>query len=581
MHTTVAAAGLALMSFAAVPAQAVAPAKGEVRLVGRVVSVLHEGVPAAEVWVTDTEGNRLGRTIADGDGCYQVGRLPSVRLRIHARGGDKVEGSIAVAASGLVREATLMLEDGDPVRGTVELPDGTRAAGAAVVVACETPLEPPFDWWAETTADANGAWSLPLAPMRPLVVRAFAAGRPIAEQTVARDWRRNVQVQIPPGELATRPVTVTGGPAGNVMRVVCDLGPEARRTGYRLPALATEAAVDASGTATVWDLKISCEVRVVAPGWRSVPVCIRCRPDEPRELSFALTAVPVAQLAPSTRMTGKLVDELGVPIAGVAIMSRYESDPERVATATSAGDGAFAIDVPVSEKVLCQFGLASRLWRLGHPRAELDNDGVTWFTVPANALQPVRLDATRAGAVTATLCGPGNVPVAARRVELAMTGGKTVVTATDAAGRLDVAGLPAGSYLLTVSAGAVPMGKVAVEVPAGGTTAVGALEWAPMGEVRGVVTRTGGKPVPSAMLFAAMSDPNVRRPRAMIFNRISAGPVSVLTDRHGRYRIPYTTAGEWMLTPCAGGDPAAVARSLVHVTVEERKVATVNVTTDG
>jgi hypothetical protein len=174
------------------------------------------------------------------------------------------------------------------------------------------------------------------------------------------------------------------------------------------------------------------------------------------------------------------------------------------------------------------------------------------------------------------------VPVAARRVELAPTGGKTVViTATDAAGRLDVAGLPAGSYVLTVLAGAVPLGKVAVDVPAGGTAEVGALEWAATGEVRGVVTGAGGTPLPSAMMFAASSRPNRRRVPPMLLQQISAGAVSVLTDRHGQYRFPYTTAGEWILTPWAGGNRAAVATNPVQVTVEERKVATVDVTTDG
>ncbi|HZN41231.1 MAG TPA: carboxypeptidase-like regulatory domain-containing protein [Planctomycetota bacterium] len=578
MHMTVVAGALALVSSATMPAQAV-PAKGDVRLVGRIVSVLHEGVPAAEVWVTDVNGNRLGRTVADGDGYYQLGKLPPVRLRVHARGGDKVQGSIAVAASGLVREATLMLEDGDPVRGTVELPDGTRAAGAAVVVTCETQFEPPFDWWAETTADANGAWSVPLAPMRPLIVRAFVAGRPIAEQ-VERSRRQNVQVLIPLGELATRSVKVTGGPAGNAMRVVCDLGTDRLRNGYRLPAATTETTVDASGAATVWDLKISYEVRVIAPGWQSMPVCVRCVPGTARELSFALTAVPVEQLAPSTRMTGKLVDELGAPIADVTIMSRYESDPERVAVATSAADGVFEIDVPVNEKVLCQFGLSSREWRLGHPRAALGNDGVTWFTVPANGLQPLRLDATRAGAVTATLLGPGKVPVMATRVELAPAGDKTaVITATDAAGRLDIAGLPPGSYLLSVGTGG-RMCKISVDVPAGASAAVGALEWEPTGEVRGVVNDASGKPVASTMLFVMAPQRKQRKLAAMQFLQVTTGVVPVLTDRQGRYRIPYTPAGEWILVPRPDPARAGLAPNLVDVTVEERKVTTVDLTTD-
>ena len=43
-------------------------------------------------------------------------------------------GAIAVASNGLVRDATLMLEDGYPLRGTVVLSDGSAAAGASVMV---------------------------------------------------------------------------------------------------------------------------------------------------------------------------------------------------------------------------------------------------------------------------------------------------------------------------------------------------------------------------------------------------------------------------------------------------------------
>ena len=173
------------------------------------------------------------------------------------------------------------------------------------------------------------------------------------------------------------------------------------------------------------------------------------------------------------------------------------------------------------------------------------------------------------------------MPVAAMRVELVPANGKPgVITATDAAGRLDVAGLPAGSYVLTVVAGAVRMGRVAVDVPAGGTAEVGALEWAPTGEVRGVVTGAGGRPVPSAMLIAVASQPNRRMPPAMRWHMLGDRAVSVLTDRQGRFRIPYTTAGLWNLVPWAGNARVDATTRPVEVTVEERKVTTVDLATD-
>jgi hypothetical protein len=546
MHTTVTAGALVLVAFAvASPAQTARVAKDDVRLVGRIVSVLHEGVPAAGVWVTDAQGQRLARTVADGDGYYQLARLPFVPLQVHASGGDKVEGAIAVASNGLVREATLMLEDGDPLRGTVVLPDGSAAAGAAVMVTAEGRLGPPFEWYAETTADAKGEWALPMAPLRPLVVRAFAAGRPLGEARVARGRAGDVRVAIPAGELTTRPVRVTGMPAGTAVRVVCDQGFE-QRNGHRLPTPAIEAIVDASGAAAVLDLPISYVVRVVAPGWKSMPISIRCKPGIPRDLEFVLTAVPPDEAVPSTRMTGRLVDEFGTPLAGVAIQSRYETSPERLAKTTSAADGTFAIDVPVSEKVLCQFGLASREWRLGALDARLGAEGVSWLTIKAGP-KPLRLDATRGGTLKGTVLGPSRTPLAAAKVELTMAGQMQpvrVVTATDAAGRLDVAALPAGTYALQATGFGMPAGNGQVVITAGEEVAPPVLTFAAAGEVRGTATGAGG-PLPTMAIVAAREEG--RHARRMQLRLWGDGSVPVLTDRNGRFRVPGLAEGMWMM----------------------------------
>ncbi|HEU4417721.1 MAG TPA: carboxypeptidase-like regulatory domain-containing protein, partial [Planctomycetota bacterium] len=505
------AAALVLVSFAAAsPAQAAGAVKGDVRLVGRIVSVLHEGVPAAEVWVTDAQGQRLARTVADGDGYYQLARLPFVPLQLHASGGDKVEGALAVASNGLVRETTLMLEDGDPLRGTVVLPDGTAAAGAAVMVTAEEPLGRPFDWSAETTADAKGQWALPMAPLRPLVARAFAAGRPLGEAKVARGRTGDVRVAIPAGELQTRPVRVTGMPAGTPVRVLCDLGHDQRRT-LRLPTPAIEATVDERGDAAVWDLPFSYVVRVVAPGWHSMPISIRCKPGTARDLEFVLTAMAPEEIAPSTRMTGKLVDDFGTPLAGILIQSRYESSPERVAKATSAGDGTFAIDVPVAEKVLCQIGLSSREWRIGSLDAKLSAEGVSWLTVKAGP-KPLRLDATRGGTLKGTVLGPSGTPLAAAKVELTEAGIQPVciVTATDAAGRLDLAALPSGTYAFEATGFGMPAGRGQVVITAGEGVAPPVLTFAAAGEVRGTVTGAG-EALPSVTFLREEGQPVNRR----------------------------------------------------------------------
>jgi hypothetical protein len=313
-----------------------------------------------------------------------------------------------------------------------------------------------------------------------------------------------------------------------------------------------------------------------------MPISISCAPGTARELEFALTAITADELAPSTRMIGKLVDHIGAPLPGVTILSRYEASPERVTAATSAADGAFVIDVPVSEKVLCQFGLSSSAWRLGDARAQLGADGISWFTVPASVAHPLRLDAGPAGTVKATLCGPGGAPLAAARVELRPARGKTaVITATDAAGRLDVSGLPPGDYVLVAGGGIVPTGRVGVVVPEGGAAALDALEWAAVGEVRGVVTDGSGTPLPSLMLFAMVDQRQQRLPPALRARMIDQSGMPILTDRRGQYRIPCATEGSWVVVPRAGGNGQGAAARQVTVTVEARKVATVDVTADG
>ena len=571
MHTTMTAGALVLLSFAAAsPAQAAGTAKGDVRLVGRIVSVLHEGVPAAEVWVTDAQGQRLARTVADGDGYYQLARLPFVPLQLHASGGDKVEGAIAVASNGLVRQTTLMLEDGDPLRGTVVLPDGTAAAGAAVMVTAEEPLGRPFDWSAETTADAKGQWALPMAPLRPLVARAFAAGRPLGEAKVARGRTGDVRVAIPAGELKTRPVRVTGMPAGTPVRVLCDLGHEQRRT-FRLPTPAIEAIVDARGDAAVWDLPLSYVVRVVAPGCHSMPISIRCKPDTPRDLEFVLTALAPEEIAPSTRMTGRLVDDFGTPLAGIGIQSRYESNPGRVAKATSAGDGTFAIDVPVAEKVLCQIGLSSREWRIGALDAKLGAEGVSWLTIKAGP-KPLRLDATRGGTLKGTVLGPSGTPLAAARVELteACPEPVRIVTATDAAGRLDVAALPSGTYAFEASGFGMPAGHGHVVIKARQEVAPPELTFAAVGEVRGTVTGAG-EALPSVAF--------VREKGELRRSWRGDGNVPVLTDRNGRFRVPGLAEGTWRMAPRAANGEAAV-KDQVSFTIGADRVTTSDVTID-
>lgn len=554
--------------------------KGPVRLVGRIVSVLHEGVPAAEVWVTDVGGRTLARTVADGDGYYQLHRLPGVPLQLHARGADKVEGSMAVATSGLVRATTLPLEDGDALRGVVKGADGTPVAGAGVMVTTTMRLEPPYDWCAETTTAADGSWSLPNAPLRALAVTAFVPGRPLAEVEVGEGRSGPVVVTMSAATIASRRVTVHGVPAGAVAVAWSDLGPLRAQT-KRLPRAALEAAVDAEGRAQLWELPVKHEVRVRLAGHSSLPVYIPAAAAETRDLEFAVSALAADVVAPKTRLTGRLVDSVGVALAGVEILGKL--DDVYAEPVTTAADGSFALDVPVRSGVLYRLALGSPGWRLGGDRAALDTDGLCWLALQVDPSKPVQLQAMPTGIVRSVLLGANGAPLAAVNLQLRLLppdhvpAGRQgeprvlVVAASDAAGRVDFPGLPAGSYQMqTVGAGGPP-GSVEFRVHAAGTSTIGAITFQPVGEVRGVVTGPDGAPMAAAAFALIGQTAQARRLPAALRVQIAmadGGASVVLTDRRGRFRIPAIAAGTWALAQRLGTGAPGRARDVTTFDVE-------------
>ncbi|MBL8752554.1 MAG: hypothetical protein JNK15_04570 [Planctomycetes bacterium] len=533
------------MLTAAVAAQAKAPPKGDVRLVGRIVNVLHEGVPAAEVHVTDGAGTVVGRTIADGDGFFQMHRLPSDIAELHASGERFVPGRMPIVAQGLVRAATLVLEDGDPLHGTVSLADGTPAAHAAVLVTTRYRLDPPFDWFAETTTDAKGKWSLPAAPLRPLLLRAFTPGVPVLELDIERDRDGAADARFTGAKLEPRRVVVRGAAPGTDAVVYYETHVPHSQHPTRWPTAVAEVRCDANGDGLLWPLPIPSEVRLRAIGHRSMPIAIPVRDDKHPVLEFTLSPVPPDVAAPSTKMRGRLVDALGQPLANIAVVGR--EDTRTGSPTMTASDGTFELDVPARPGVLCHVAVRSPDHTLVAAQMETTRDGLRWQRIQADPDKVLALAAMPAGTIRDTLHLPSGAPFAAARVQIDLiaTGGGTVESATDAGGRVLVTGLPDGLHTVHVHTPSA-RGTRKVEIVAGQVARIEPLVFEEAGEAFGVVTDPTGRPLPGMSLVGSYGK-MLRMPKGMMVRGRGAMTEPWLTDRNGRFRIPYMPAGRWEL----------------------------------
>jgi hypothetical protein len=519
----------------------------DVVLNGRIITVLHEGVPAAKVWVTDANDQEVARTVADGDGYYQLRKLPAGTLYLHANGQGFITHSMQVNGEGFVRAATLTLQDAAPIRGTVSWPDGSPAKAAEVIVYTSSDYPDDRRWVEQTTCTDAGTWQLPAAPLGDLIVRAYVSGFELGECKIAADRTKPATLVMPNKPLAPRLVNVADVPEGVVCSVRCQPPGVHRRPYLLLPRGAGEFAINAEGVATTFALAAHSEVRVHAPGYRSMPIAVRSIPGSTEPMQFRLSPLPKEVVAPSTAIKGLVVDELGAPLANITVLTmgqQFRGEP-----VTSAQDGTFAVNAPASEGVLFRIGLLSPKWRLGDQRLELGADGITWQSVAASPDAVVRLHATRAGTVRGTLLGPTGTPLAAAEVRMQTRNNRSrhvhVLSATDAAGRITIAGLPVGAYTLTATAADGRVGSTNVDVVATEEVEPGQLSFVAGFEVTGRVINKAGEPIAAAMLQFSKADPRI--PRQMQRRFLGKSGQHLTTDRLGRFRLPVVGEGDWLV----------------------------------
>jgi hypothetical protein len=330
----------------------------------------------------------------------------------------------------------------------------------------------------------------------------------------------------------------------------------------RFPAPMREARVAADGAAALWPLPVEHEVEVAAPGYTCMPVLIPCRKHARDDLEFALAPLPADLAAPSTRVRGQVVDQLGAPLANV--MLRARSAGHLGGPVATAADGTFELDVPVRSRVLFRVGLAAAEWHIGNAHAELEGDGLVWLTVGADPTTQLRLHALRAGAIRGTLRNPAGSPIGAASVQvqpLTPKGERTgsrVLTATDPAGRIEVTGLPTGSYQVVVHGTTGVEGTARVDVPAAGEGTPGPMTFAPVGEVRGVLLGEEGRPLAGVPLTLRA---DITRKGGAVRHMLNGK--AILTDRNGRFRAPGLGVGRWGIV--LGDDPRGALAEMFQV----------------
>lgn len=513
----------------------------ESMLFGCVVDALHEAVPVADVWVTDEHGEVVARTVADGSGIYQLRRLPFGQLFVHAKAEGKVQRGVEVGSRGRRRQATLRLDDGRAVAGVVRWPDGSPVVGADVLVR-EVGLQSRcLAWSQETTTDEAGRWRVDAAPLRRVAVVVFQPGFGIVTVQLENDVAAPVAIELPKTAVEQRVVEVRGIEKGRAARVFY----APKRSAYgdyaiSLPRRAREAAVGDDGIARIWPVPSREELRADAAGMSSLPVVIRLSPRSQQRLRFEMQPLPEKVVTSRTVMHGKVVDELGRPLAGVPVVSLFEG--RRSAPVPSGDDGTFCIEVPIYPGVLVDVGVLSSERYLGIPKTRLGGDGVCWLSVTSSADQPLRLDTAAAGRLRGTLRTPNGGYLAAANVVLARSGATagSVVTAADAGGRIELSGLPPGDYRITATGSDGRIGRASVRVVAGQTVEPEPLAFDPGAALSGVVFDDDGAPAALAELVVMPPFDRRRRQRPGQTYRVTSGA-------DGRYRLPFVAAGEYVV----------------------------------
>lgn len=294
---------LLVLMTALATAQAQEPA---ITLRGRVMTVTGDGVPAASVQVSDPAGTLLGKTVADGDGYFQVPAVPPLReldLRVSAANLIAPTSRIDRRRGDQVLEVTMV--DTLPLAGTIKTNTGGTPAGAVIAIrALPDANATPVYWQNEAPADERGRYRLAAVPALPLLITAWAPGHQPVMGIRRVDPGIPLDFELPTTDLRPRIITVRGVPAGMPATVFVENSGQ-RNYGLPLPKALAEAPVGADGTAELWPLPFAHIVGLHVPGCTTAPLRIHTAENSVKPQSFE---VQPTEPRPLTTFRGVLVD---------------------------------------------------------------------------------------------------------------------------------------------------------------------------------------------------------------------------------------------------------------------------------
>lgn len=522
---------------------------GHLTLVGRVVDVLGEPVPAARIELI-REDRVAAATATDGEGIYRLGRVPTAGGDLHVSAPGKTRAVLRWRGPMTPRTRHVTLHDGAVLSGIFVDAAGRPVAGATVAVANRLDA-------LQTTTDAAGRFEFGGVPLSRVELRG-CTDQGFVSRSLRLVGDTQCELRLPAAGPELRRVSVTGLPAAAIA------GASVRVFSPTLALLPNQgrAPLRADGTAELileeWSL-----VEVVAPGFATEPRGRLARGGGPT-LEFCCRHGETE--AAETTLTGQLRDSRGRPLRNAQLALRNCRGRE-IGLAAVGAEGRFRATVEPSFERLYQVGLPLEHGVLIDAEVTVA-DGCSWVTV-RNPDDPIELAADPTWSLEFAVRDGDDTLLALAPVIVANGDAPLLAfaeTCCDHAGRCSVS-LPAGKFELLAIGHDGRVCRATVTMPADAKAQT--IEWhtVPSGSVRGQLLDAQGQPLPGAtVLFACEAAQDEDRLRAC-----DRQMVRVVTDRRGQFRCRGLPAGAWTAA-------ALDERDMPPATVNVRAGATVELT---